>query len=222
VVRTAYGAQLDALTDQMADVCRTAGSAMERATRSLLEADLSLAECVIDDHETISEASAKAEESGFALLALWAPVARDLRATISSIQIAADAERMGALAVHVAKIARRRHPECALPEEVNGFIAEMSRIAIDLGESARNALTYYDPDSMARIRADSDVMERLHRHLLAVLTEREWRHGTAAAIDVTLVGRSYHRFADHAVQISRRVIFRSTGRMPARGDGVSY
>ena len=221
-MRTAYGAQLDALTDQMADVCRLAGTAMERATRALLDADLSLAECVIDDHETICEASARAEESGFALLALWAPVARDLRATISSIQIAADAERMGALAVHVAKIARRRHPECALPDEVNGFIAEMSSIAIDLGENARSVLALYDPARVSRIRADDDVMARLQRHLLAVMTEREWRHGTAAAIDVTLVGRCYQRFADHAVQISRRVIFRSTGRMPERGETVSY
>ena len=187
---------------------------MERATRALLQSDLSLAERVIDDHEMISKASAKAEESGFALLALWAPVARDLRSTISSIQIAADAERMGALAVHVANVARRRHPACALPDEVNGFVSEMSRIAIDLGESARDVLATSDPARVSCIRADDDVMARLHRHLLAVMTEREWSHGTAAAIDVTIVGRSYQRFADHAVQISRRVIFRSTGRMP--------
>ena len=54
-------------------------------------------------------------------LALQAPVAGDLRAIIGAIQNVADVDRMGALALlHVAKIARRRHPGRALPEEVNG------------------------------------------------------------------------------------------------------
>ena len=53
------------------------------------------------------------------------------------MQNVANAERMGGLALHVAKIARRRHPEHALPEEVNGYFAEMDRIAVDLGNSAQ-------------------------------------------------------------------------------------
>ena len=78
--------------------------------------------------------SARAEEAAFVLLALQAPVAGDLRAIVSSIQIVADVDRMGALALHVAKIARRRHPQHALPEEVNGYFAEMGRVAVELGQ----------------------------------------------------------------------------------------
>jgi phosphate transport system protein len=63
---------------------------------------------------------AKAEQNGIALLALQQPVAGELWTIVSSIQAVADLERMGALAVHVAKIARRRHPQHVLPEEVNG------------------------------------------------------------------------------------------------------
>jgi phosphate transport system protein len=44
-----------------------------------------------------------------------------------------------------------------------------------------------------------------------VLMDREWKHGVAAAVDVTLLGRYYERFADHAVEIGRRVIFQATG-----------
>ncbi len=39
----------------------------------------------------------------------------------------------------------------------------------------------------------------------------EWKYGVAAAVDVTLLGRYYERFADHAVEIGRRVIFQATG-----------
>ena len=44
--------------------------------------------------------------------------------------------------------------------------------------------------------------------------DREWKHGVAAAVDVTLLGRFYERFADHAVEVARRVIFQVTGNHP--------
>src|SRR5882757_6006122 len=213
-MRTAYHEQLDALTDQLGDMCGLAGAAMERATQALLQADLVLAEQVMTDHEQIAAMSAKAEESAFVLLALQAPVAGDLRAIVSSIQIVADVDRMGALALHVAKIARRRHPQHALPEEVNGYFAEMGRVAVDLGASAQEVLVTRDPDKAARIRDDDDAMDDLHRHLFSVLMDKEWKHGVTAAVDVTLLSRFYERFADHAVEVARRVIFSATGRFP--------
>jgi phosphate transport system protein len=213
-MRTAYHEQLDALTAQLGEMCGLAGVAMERATQALLQADLVLAEQVITDHEQIAAMSAKAEESAFVLLALQAPVAGDLRAIVSSIQIVADVDRMGALALHVAKIARRRHPQHALPEEVNGYFAEMGRVAVELGNSAQEVLVTRDPEKAARIREEDDAMDDLHRHLFTVLMDREWKHGVAAAVDVTLLGRFYERFADHAVEVARRIIFQVTGKLP--------
>ncbi|MCX6481832.1 MAG: phosphate signaling complex protein PhoU [Mycobacterium sp.] len=207
-MRTAYHEQLNALTNQLAEMCRMAGIAMERATQALLQADLVLAEQVIGDHENIIAASARAEETAFVLLALQAPVAGDLRAIVGSIQIVADVERMGALALHVAKIARRRHPQHTLP--------------VDLGNSAREVLLSRDPDQARLIREEDDAMDDLHRHLFSVMMDREWKHGVAAAVDVTLLGRFYERFADHAVEISRRVIFQVTGNLPAEEEIATY
>ncbi|GAB3218272.1 phosphate signaling complex protein PhoU [Mycolicibacterium hippocampi] len=217
-MRSAYHEQLDALSSQLGEMCGMAGVAMERATQSLLQADLALAEQVITDHELIAESSARAEESAFILLALQAPVAGDLRSVVSSIQIVADVDRMGALALHVAKIARRRHPQHALPEEVNGYFAEMGRVAVELGHGAQEVLITRDPEKAARIREEDDAMDDLHRHLFTVLMDREWKHGVAAAVDITLLGRYYERFADHAVEVARRVIFQVTGELPT-ADG---
>ncbi|VEG57825.1 phosphate uptake regulator PhoU [Mycolicibacterium aurum] len=211
-MRTAYHEQLEALSSRLGEMCGLAGAAMERATQALLQADLALAEQVITDHDQISALSVRAEEEAFVLLALQAPVAGDLRAIVSSIQIVADVDRMGALALHVAKIARRRHPQHALPEEVNGYFAEMGRVAVELGNSAQEVLITRDPEKAARIREEDDAMDDLHRHLFTVLMDREWKHGVAAAVDVTLLGRFYERFADHAVEVARRVIFQVTGR----------
>ena len=215
-MRSAYHEQLAALTEQLGEMCGLAGVAMDRATQALLQADLVLAEQVITDHDQIAAASTRAEEDAFVLLALQQPVARDLRAVVSAIQIAADVDRMGALALHVAKIARRRHPAHALPEQVNAYFAEMGRIAVELGNAAQQVVLSCDPDKAARIDEEDEAIDDLHRHLFTVLMNHQWKHGVAAAVDVTLLGRFYERFADHAVEIARRVIFRATGQFPVK------
>jgi phosphate transport system protein len=211
-MRTAFHEQLDALARLLADMCGSASTAMERATEALLQADLLRAEQVITDHELLVEMKSRAEGTAFVLLALQSPVAGDLRVIVGCMQNVADAERMGGLALHVAKIVRRRHPVHALPEEVNGYFAEMGRIAVDLGRAARDVVLSSDPERAAQIRLDDDAMDDLHRHLLAILMDKEWKHGVASAVDATLLGRFYERFADHAVEIGRRVVFQATGR----------
>ena len=128
---------------------------------------------------------------------------------------------MGRLAMHVAKLARRRHPQHALPEEVNGYFAEMGRVAVELGEAAQEALLSGDPERAARMQEEDDAMDELHRHLFTVLMDREWTHGVTAAVDVTLLSRYYERFADHAVELARRVTFQAIGTPPTAGPRKS-
>ncbi len=217
-MRTAFHEQLDALNEQLADMCGRAGLSMQKATQALLHADLALAEQVIDEQGRLAEMSAAAEDAAFVLLALQAPVAGDLRAVVSAIRVCADVERMGGLAVHVAKIVRRRHPEHVLPDEANDYFAEMGRVAVELGNAAEDVLRTGDPDKARLLNEKDDTMDELHRRLFTELMDRQWEHGTAAAVDVTLLGRFYERFADHAVEIARRVIFQATGAFPGGGD----
>jgi phosphate transport system protein len=210
-MRTAFHEQLDSLTEMLSNMCGLAGVAMDRATQALLHADLAMAEQVITDHDQLAHLQTRAEEAAFALLALQAPVAGDLRLVFGSFQNVADAERMGALALHVAKTTRRRHPHHALPDEVKDYFAEMGRIAVDLGNSAKEVVLSRDPKQAAQISKTDDAMDQLHKELFSVLMDKEWKHGVAAAVDVTLLGRFYERFADHAVEIGRRVVFEATG-----------
>jgi phosphate transport system protein len=210
-MRTAFHEQLGSLTELLSNMCGLAGLAMDRATQALLQADLTMAEKVYTDHDELAHMQTRAEEATFTLLALQAPVAGDLRLVFGSFQNVADAERMGALALHVAKIARRRHPHHALPDEVNGYFAEMGRIAVELGNSAKEVVLSRDPEQAAQISREDDAMDQLHQQLFGVLMDTEWKHGVEAAVDVTLLGRFYERFADHAVAIGRRVVFEATG-----------
>ena len=213
-MRTVYHEKLAELSEQLGQICAMAGAAMERATQALLQADFAAAEQVISDQDQIAARCTRAEESAIALLALQQPVAGELRSIVSWIQIAADVDRMGALAVHVAKIARRRHPHHVLPEEVNGCFAEMGRLAVELANRAREVLQTRDRAKAAHIREQDDAMDDLHRQLFTMLLDREWLHGVPAAVDVALLGRFYERFADHAVEVGRRVVFQVTGALP--------
>jgi phosphate transport system protein len=220
-VRTAYQDQLSALTADIAKVCGLVGVGMRRATQALLQADLVLAEEVITDLDHLVYKSLEAEEAGFMLLTLQSPSAGDVRVVVASIRNVADVDRMSRLAMHVAKLARRRHPQHALPEEVNGYFAEMGRVAVELGEAAQEVLLSGDPERAARMREDDDAMDELHRHLFTVLLDREWTHGVTAAVDVTLLSRYYERFADHAVELARRGTFRAIRSVSKAGRGAS-
>ncbi len=217
-MRVIYNEQMAGLAQLLGEMAGLAGSAMDRATQSLLQADLTLAEQVISEYDRISEMISDVEERTFALLALQAPVAGDLRQVVSAIQIVNDVNRMGALALHVAKVTRRRHPNHAVPESVNGYFAEMGRIAVSMGASAKEVLETRDPERAAQLNQQDDAMDDLHRHLFTLLMDRDWKYGVAAAVDVTLLGRYYERFADHAVEIGRRVIFLVTGELPPDDD----
>src|SRR5664279_2195199 len=103
--------------------------AMERATHALLDANLTLADQVIADDQRIDDLRAELEERTFQLIAQQQPVATDLRVLISTIHLAADLERMGDLAHHVAKIARLRYPEVAVPIEARDVISQMGEVA---------------------------------------------------------------------------------------------
>ena len=61
------------------------------------------------------------------------------------------------------------------------------------------------------LEKDDDVMDELHRQLFTAILDDEWSEGIEPAIDITLAGRYYERFADHAVEVAQRVIFLATG-----------
>jgi phosphate transport system protein len=213
-MRTEFYEQLSALGTQVSDMCGLAADAMEHATHSLLWADLLVAEQVLADDEHIVKMSRRVEDNAFKLLALQQPVAGDLRAIVGSLHIASDIERMGALAVHVAKIARLRHPECAVPDAVRDCFEEMGSDAVKLARAAQEVLKSRDPDKAAQLRDEDDAVDAQHRRLLVATVDHRWQDGVTSAIDVALLGRFYERFADHAVEIGRRVVFEATGGLP--------
>ena len=210
-VRDLYHEDLEGITTSLVDITRLAGEAIERATTALLDADLAAAEAVITGDIAIDQLYADVEARAMNLLARQQPVASDLRVIITSLRMVADVERMGDLALHIAKVARRRYPASAIPHELTATLRDMGQIAQEICAKCSQVIAGHDVDAAAELERDDDAMDALHQRLFAVLLDPEWDGGVEGAIDVTLCGRYYERFCDHAVSVARRVVYVVTG-----------
>ncbi|HEV7826397.1 MAG TPA: phosphate signaling complex protein PhoU [Mycobacteriales bacterium] len=215
-MRDTFHDELDQIGAALVEMTNMVGSAMSRATTALLDGDLELAEKVISADAAIDELYRQTEERAFDLLARQQPVAGDLRVIITGLRMVGDLERMGDLAEHIAKIARRRYPASAVPPELRAIILEMGQIAQRIVAKAGSVIAGQDAELAAELEGDDDAMDALHRKLFRILLDDDWAHGMEAAIDITLLGRFYERFADHAVSVARRVVYLVTGEMPGK------
>ena len=210
-MRAQFHADLENVTGTLVRMADGVTVAMQRATGALLAADATLAQQVLTGDADIDALYHQAEHQVGELLARQAPVAGDLRLIIAALHTAGDLERMGDLAVHVAKIAARRAPDVAVAPEIRDLITNMANCAAGIGTKVSTVLRTADAETAAQLVADDDAVDTLHRQLFTVLLDPSWPHGVGPAIDAAQLGRWYERYADHAVNASRRVIYFVTG-----------
>ena len=185
---------------------------MAKATSALMSKNLPLAEEVISFDEKIDTVQHDLDARIIDIIARQQPVASDLRALVTALRMSADLERMGDLAHHVAKVVRLRHPAAAVPDQLMNLIESMGVTAEKIAAKTGVVISTRDTTLAAQVEKDDDEMDLLHRQLIGVLIAPTWEHGVETAIDLTLLGRYYERYADHAVSVARRVIFLVTGR----------
>jgi phosphate transport system protein len=210
-MRETFHGELDQIGRTLVDMSEAVAVAMRDATSALLDADLVLAEKVISKDAEVDRLRDDLEARAFDLLARQQPVAVDLRTVITSLKAVADLERMGDLALHIAKVARMRYPSSAVPDDVRGTIQEMGGVALSIVEKTRQVLEGQDISLAEQLEREDDAMDSLHRKLFSHLLSGQWSHGMEPAIDITLIGRYYERYADHAVSVARQTIFLVTG-----------
>ncbi|MGY1630147.1 phosphate signaling complex protein PhoU [Geodermatophilus sp. SYSU D01186] len=210
-MRDNYREELDDIRGCLVDMANSVGSQLAKATTALLDADVTLADLVIAADDALDNTRESIEQRCFTLLARQAPVATELRTVITAMRIASDFERMGDLAEHIAKVARMRFPESAVPQEVRPVFLQAGHVAESLVAKAGTVIAKQDVEAALELEDDDDVMDRLHRELFREVLSDDWPHGVETAIDITLLGRYYERFADHAVSVARRVVYLVTG-----------
>jgi phosphate transport system protein len=212
LIRSVFQDELDGVSQSLFDLSVMVSDSMSKATRAIVEKNLPLAEEVITFDEKIDTVQHDLDARIIDIIARQQPVASDLRALVTALRMSADLERMGDLAHHVAKVVRLRHPGSAVPQELLSLVQVMGETAEKIATKTGVVISTRDTTMAAQVERDDDEMDELHRKLISALIEPSWSHGVETAIDLTLLGRYYERYADHAVSVARRVIFLVTGK----------
>ena len=219
-MREAFHEQLDSMFHDLADICRSVETAVRLATEALLTGDAGIAEKVISADADIDRARERVEDSAFLLLSLQQPVASDLRTVVAALRMVSELERMGDLSVHVAKIARLRVPNLAVPDAIRPTIERMAEVAEEMVVRVSKIIEDRDIDEALALVVADEEMDQLRRTSFAELLSTDWSHGVEAAVDVALLGRYYERIADHAVSLARRVVYLVTGETVPALEGI--
>ena len=201
-MRTLFTAEMSELADDLVTMAKHVSSAIDRASEALLTQNVELAQAVIADDAKLDDLEETVDEQ---------PVSLDLRTIIASLRISASLERMGDLAQHVAEAARRAYPDGAIPASHRDTFEAMAEAASQAATEIIGLLETRDLNVAAAIVADDDKLDELHDAAYSGLLADGYEGTTQETLDVSLLSRYYERFGDHAVGVSRRIVYLVTG-----------
>jgi len=210
-VRQVFQNELHEVQDRLVEISDSVATIMEKASAAFLGGDVAKADEAIALSETNEEKALALDELVIKILARQSPVARDLRILVSALRMSASLERMGALAGHIASIARYRFPGSAVPASLRSTFEEMGALDIKLANKVTEVLRNTDVDQARAIQAEDERVDELHRHVFDVVLADDWKENAMFTVDVTLASRYFERFADHVVDISSKVSYLTTG-----------
>jgi phosphate transport system protein len=212
-MRERFHGQLRVLGERLSDMCGMACDELRLANRVFLDQDTDAADELAKVEAKLNATRTDCEVTAQKLLALQAPVARDLRTVLAAVYCADRLERMGDLAQHIADQAART-PGFAVPESVNGRFRELGGLACSMADDLTRSIGDPTAEVFHSLARSDERVDAIYEDLMELITGPDWTEGVAPAISVALLARFYERFADQAVSVARRVDFALTGELP--------
>jgi phosphate transport system protein len=210
-MRTLFTAEMSLLADDLVEMAEHVKVAIHRANAAMEKKNLDLAQSVIADDAKLDNLEHRVDERCILLIAQQQPVGLDLRTLVTSLRISAGLERMGDLAQHVAEAARRAYPDSPIPASHRDIFKKMAQAADHASELIVDLMRERDLNVAAQIVSDDDTLDELHEKAYAQLLAKGYKGDTQETLNVALLARFYERFGDHAVNVSRRVVYLVTG-----------
>lgn len=210
-MREVFQQELHEVQSRLIEISKLVTTSIENATNAFGNSDVVLAEQVIDEDARIDELALSLDELAIQILARQQPVARDLRVVVSALRISASLERMGDMSEHIAQLARYRFPDKAVPKGLRSTFRDMGELDVQISRKLTELLESQDVSLAEEIRNLDDEIDNLHLRVFDKVLGETWKGDTVGTVDATLASRYHERFADHAVSISKKVIYLSTG-----------
>lgn len=211
--RTQFEVELAELRQHLLEMGSGADRMVADAMEALAEQDIALAERVIAGDDRIDDLDLAIEYQCMRLIALQAPVGRDLRLVGTALKAITDLERIGDHAVDIAKVARKLARDTFYKPLVD--LPRMADAVRAMLRDAMSAFVNHDLRLVDTVTAADDEIDRLFHEL------RDELHGVMRRDPYLVVQASYllfvahylERIADHTVNIAERVCYVETGRL---------
>src|SRR3954470_22628679 len=212
VARTAYREELQTLEDQTLAGIEMARHALERTLEAVEHQDIELASLVIADDDRIDGRYLEVHQGILSLLALQAPVARDLRLVAALLHVIKHVERMGDQCVNICKLLPLTGHEPPVQEPVMTRVLRMGRAARSEAALAQRAFAGRDVALAESLVIQDREINRLNREIFRYAVElgvdadtREW------TMTMVMVARALERIGDNAVDIGEQTAFVVSG-----------
>ena len=211
MVRNQYEHELEQLKENIIELGGKVDTLIHDAVVSLKTHDMSLAQSVVGRDGAVDDLACDVEKLCLRLIALQQPMAVDLRTIATALKIQIDLERMGDLAVDIARVTIYTKGE----PHVKPLI-DIPRMSDTVREMLNSAIkSFHDSDSeLAYQTAEQDdivdgLYDQVRRELLTYIVEDPKK--LASISNLLFVSKYLERIGDHAVNICENIIYMTTG-----------
>lgn len=214
IQRKEFDSNLEGLRNMLRDMGEHVRSALKSAVQSLQYKDLEKAQAVVDNDVVLNRLEEQIMDIGSKLIVTQQPVAKDLRKIIVAFKISSDLERMGDLALDLAKVTLRMDQQELIKPLVD--IPRMAEIVDKMIEDSLNSYLDENTDLAYKMAQDDDEVDQLYSTILRDLYSVISNHPEKfhQALLVTLASRYIERIADHATNIGESTVYLVTGSRP--------
>jgi phosphate transport system protein len=199
--------ELEQLNTRLLEMGGSAEENVRLAIQGLADRNQQLVDRVLLGDEPINKLHIEIDNRCFTLLALFQPMAADLRTIVAAVKINTDLERVGDLAVNIAEAARRYSMHSPVKKLID--IPRMATIAQTMLRDALDAFVRRDLDLAQHVLNEDDRLDSLKTQVFRELLTYMLQDPSTIepALDLILVSRHLERIGDHATNIAEDVIF---------------
>ncbi|CAH1226113.1 MULTISPECIES: phosphate signaling complex protein PhoU [Paenibacillus] len=212
--RKEFDQELEELRVLLRQMGEHVGSALDGAIESLQTMDAEKAQVIIKNDANLNALEDKIMELGSKLIITQQPVAKDLRRIIVAFKISSDLERMGDLALDIAKVTLRMEGQTLIKPLVD--IPRMAEIVKGMIDESIESFLKENTDLAYKMAQTDDQVDQLYSSMIRDLyefTTDHPNHGSQAML-LMMVGRYIERIGDHATNIGESTVYLVTGKRP--------
>ena len=211
--RQEFQRELEAIEAKVIELFAMVAEDLAKATDALLTGNNEVVKLLAERERVINALYPEIEELVDRAILLQAPVASDLRFLLSVLRIVPELERSHDLVEHIAR--RADHilkDDRSTSPRTRGLVERMGSVVSDMWRQAADAWYRRDSSVAAVLTERDEEMDELHASLIAELAAGGM--ALPVTMEMTLVARFYERLGDHAVNVSRRVIYLAGSQAP--------